>query len=114
MIKLPAYNCAVDVENRPPHTGEIDNELGPGWQLAKQPPHMGDYPRIRRAEGNALQVSDLKNCHRDCHCTKRSKSSTSASSIISDEKAELQDYLQLEHLMRLAKARAHKLLAHEH
>ena len=34
--------------------------------------------------------------------------------LSSDEKAELQDYLPLEHLMRLAKARAHKLLAHEH
>jgi hypothetical protein len=29
-----------------------------------------------------------------------------------EEDAELQDYLKLEHLMRLAKARAHKLLAH--
>ena len=30
-----------------------------------------------------------------------------------EEKSELDDYLGLEHLMRLAKARAHKLLAHE-
>ena len=29
------------------------------------------------------------------------------------EKAELEDYMELEHLMRLAKARARKLLAHE-
>ncbi len=31
-----------------------------------------------------------------------------------EEAAELQDYLKLEHLMRLAKARARKLLGHEH
>jgi len=33
--------------------------------------------------------------------------------LSSEERAELDDYLELEHLMRLAKARAHKLLAHE-
>ena len=33
--------------------------------------------------------------------------------LSSEEKSELDDYLGLEHLMRLAKARAHKLLAHE-
>jgi hypothetical protein len=31
----------------------------------------------------------------------------------SDEKAELDHYLEVEHLMRLAKARARQLLAHE-
>ena len=30
-----------------------------------------------------------------------------------EEEAELEDYLELEHIMRLAKARARKLLAHE-
>ena len=30
-----------------------------------------------------------------------------------EEEAELEDYIELEHLMRLAKARARKLLAHE-
>ena len=30
-----------------------------------------------------------------------------------EDQAELDDYLELEHLMRLAKARARKLLAHE-
>jgi hypothetical protein len=31
-----------------------------------------------------------------------------------EEQGELDVYLQIEHMMRLAKARAHKLLAHEH
>ena len=31
-----------------------------------------------------------------------------------DEKSELDHYLEIEHLMRLAKARAHQLLAHGH
>jgi hypothetical protein len=35
------------------------------------------------------------------------------SELSAEEQAELQDYMQLEHLMRLAKAHAHKLLAHE-
>jgi hypothetical protein len=30
-----------------------------------------------------------------------------------DEKSELDHYLQLEHIMRLAKARAHQFIAHE-
>lgn len=30
-----------------------------------------------------------------------------------DEKSELDHYMQLEHIMRLAKARAHKYVAHE-
>lgn len=34
-------------------------------------------------------------------------------SITSDERSELDHYLQLEHLMRLAKARARRLTAHE-
>jgi len=33
--------------------------------------------------------------------------------LSSEESAELKDYLQLEHLMRLAKARAHQHLGHE-
>ena len=33
--------------------------------------------------------------------------------LSSEEAAELNDYLQLEHLMRLAKARAHRHLTHE-
>ena len=37
-----------------------------------------------------------------------------AEELSSEEKSELDDYLGLEQLMRLAKARAHKLLAHEH
>jgi hypothetical protein len=34
-------------------------------------------------------------------------------SISPDEKAELDHYMEVEHLMRLAKARARQLLAHE-
>ena len=37
----------------------------------------------------------------------------SPSGIPPDEKAELDHYLEVEHLMRLAKARARQLLAHE-
>jgi len=33
--------------------------------------------------------------------------------ISPDEKSELDHYLQLEHIMRLAKARAHQYVAHE-
>lgn len=33
--------------------------------------------------------------------------------LSTDEKSELDHYMQLEHLMRLAKARAHKYIAHE-
>jgi hypothetical protein len=33
--------------------------------------------------------------------------------LAADEKAELDHYLEVEHLMRLAKARARQLLAHE-
>ncbi len=36
-----------------------------------------------------------------------------AAPLTPDEKSELDHYVQLEHLMRLAKARARKLLAHE-
>jgi hypothetical protein len=36
-----------------------------------------------------------------------------ADGISPDEKAELDHYLEVEHLMRLAKARARQLLAHE-
>ena len=35
------------------------------------------------------------------------------SSLSADEKSELDHYLQLEHLMRLAKARAHQYVANE-
>jgi len=37
-----------------------------------------------------------------------------AAPLPSDEKAELDHYLEIEHLMRLAKARARQLLAHGH
>ena len=33
--------------------------------------------------------------------------------LSSEEKSELDHYMQLEHIMRLAKARAHKFTAHE-
>lgn len=33
--------------------------------------------------------------------------------LSSEEKSELDNYMQLEHLMRLAKARAHQYVAHE-
>lgn len=36
-----------------------------------------------------------------------------AASLSAEEQDELQHYLELEHLMRLAKARARQLLAHE-
>jgi hypothetical protein len=36
-----------------------------------------------------------------------------AGGISADEKSELDHYLEVEHLMRLAKARARQLLAHE-
>jgi hypothetical protein len=35
-----------------------------------------------------------------------------AAPLAADEKSELDHYLEIEHLMRLAKARARKLLAH--
>ena len=35
-----------------------------------------------------------------------------AASLPSEEKAELDHYIEIEHLMRLAKGRAHQLLAH--
>lgn len=35
------------------------------------------------------------------------------SGLSSDEKSELDNYMQLEHLMRLAKARAHQYVANE-
>ena len=37
-----------------------------------------------------------------------------AATLLPEEEAELQHYLELEHLMRLAKARARQLLSHEH
>ena len=37
-----------------------------------------------------------------------------SSPLPADERAELDHYLEIEHLMRLAKARARKLLAHGH
>jgi len=35
------------------------------------------------------------------------------SGLSPDEKSELDHYMQLEHIMRLAKARAHQFIAHE-
>ena len=45
---------------------------------------------------------------RVCDLIERQKSA----SLLSDEKAELDHYIEIEHLMRLAKARARQLLAH--
>ncbi|HEX3627654.1 MAG TPA: hypothetical protein VH280_19780 [Verrucomicrobiae bacterium] len=36
------------------------------------------------------------------------------SALSEEERRELDHYMEVEHLMRLAKARAHQLLAHEH
>ena len=47
-------------------------------------------------------------CQRVWDLIERQKSA----SLPSDEKAELDHYIEIEHLMRLAKARARQLLAH--
>src|SRR6266851_3771216 len=74
-----------EIKHRSANTRVVDDELRVG-QLSEQPPDMGDDAGIGRAQRPALKVSNLVDV---AHATNLSKSSTSASSIISDEKAEV-------------------------
>src|SRR5436190_23679735 len=78
------------VEYRPSDPGEINDELRVAWQLCQEPTDMGDDGGVRHTERQALEMPDLKNRRRrSCHWMNLSKSLTRASSIISEEKAEL-------------------------
>src|SRR5215469_14291057 len=77
------------LENGLPNAGNVDHQLGSSRQFAKQPPDMGDNPGVRGPERHALEMTYLKDRRRRDHEMNLSKSSTRASSIISDEKAEL-------------------------
>src|SRR5713101_7666245 len=75
-----------EIEHRSTHTRVVDDELRVG-QFAEKPPDMGDDDAgIGCAQRHALEVPDLEDV---AHVMNLSKSLTSASSIISDEKAEL-------------------------
>src|SRR6266481_1812581 len=74
-----------EIEYRSADARAVDDELRVG-HLAEQPPDMGDDAGIGCAQRHALEMPDLVDV---AHVTNLSKSSTSASSIISDEKAEL-------------------------
>ena len=73
---------------------KFDDELGMARQLCQAAIDMGDDGGVRRTKRQAFEMPDPKNgrrrlYHRSYHWMNLSKSLTKASSIISDEKAEL-------------------------
>src|SRR6516162_6365032 len=70
------------VEHRAADPGEIDYQLGAG-QLAHESADMPHYARVRRTQGQPLQIADPKNLGHG----NLAKSSTKAGSINSLENA---------------------------
>ena len=78
-------NVGEHVEHRPTNASDIDRQLG-ARHLGKQSTNARDDRGVWCSEWYPLKVPDLID---PAHATSRSKSSASASSIISEENAEL-------------------------
>src|SRR5262249_25172851 len=78
------------IEHRPSDAGVIDHKLRTAGQLRQEPADMGDDAGVRSAEREALKMPNLKDRRRQRrHWMNLAKSSTRASSIISEENTEL-------------------------